>query len=62
VAIRHPLSAEYFESLQEHGVPLDERALAALAHSPLALDVYAWLAQRLCRVHPNKPVFIPGRR
>jgi Plasmid encoded RepA protein len=56
------LSAEYFESLQEHGVPLDERALAALAHSPLALDVYAWLAQRLCRVHPNKPVFIPGRR
>ena len=53
------LSAEYFESLQEHGVPLDERALAALAHSALALDVYAWLAQRLCRVDPNKPAFIP---
>lgn len=53
------LAAEYFESLQEHGVPLDERALAALAHSALALDVYAWLAQRLCRIDPNKPVFIP---
>jgi hypothetical protein len=53
------LSAEYFESLQEHGVPLDERALSALAHSALALDVYAWLAQRLCRIDPNKPVFIP---
>lgn len=53
------LSCEYFESLQEHGVPLDERALAALAHSALALDLYAWLAQRLCRVDPKKPVFIP---
>ena len=53
------LSHEYFESLQEHAVPLDERALAALAHSAMALDVYSWLAQRLYRVDPNKPQFIP---
>ena len=53
------LSHEYFESLQKHAVPLDERALAALAHSAVALDLYAWLAQRLHHVHPHHPVFIP---
>jgi Plasmid encoded RepA protein len=36
-------------------VPLDERAIAALANSPLALDVYAWLAQRLHRIPEGKP-------
>lgn len=49
------LSAEYFESLVVHAVPLDERAVAALAHSPMALDVYTWLAQRLHRIDPNRP-------
>jgi Plasmid encoded RepA protein len=51
------LSPRYFESLAKHAVPLDERAIAALSNSPMALDVYAWLAQRLCRV--GKPQFIP---
>jgi hypothetical protein len=49
------LSPTYFESLQRHAVPLDERALAALAHSAMGLDVYAWLAQRLHRIEPDKP-------
>lgn len=44
------LSAEFFQSLSEYAVPLDARALAALKHSSLALDVYAWLAHRLHRV------------
>ena len=48
------LSQEYFESLASHAVPLDERAIAALANSPVALDVYAWLAQRLHRIPKNK--------
>jgi len=43
------LNQKYFDSLQKHAVPLDERALAALAHSAMALDIYAWLAQRLHR-------------
>lgn len=51
------LSPRYFESLTKHAVPLDERAIAALANSPMALDVYAWLAQRLCRI--GRPQFIP---
>lgn len=44
------LSEEFYGTLIEHAVPLDPRALAALRHSALALDVYAWLAHRLRRV------------
>ena len=53
------LSEEYFGSLQRHAVPLDERAVAALAHSAMGLDLYAWLAQRLHRVEPGQPAFVP---
>jgi replication initiator protein len=52
------LSLDYFTSLQKHAVPLDERAIAALSHSAMGLDIYAWLAQRLHRVDPVKPGFI----
>lgn len=44
------LSQEFYGTLIEHAVPLDPRALAALRHSSLALDIYAWLAHRLRRV------------
>ena len=47
------LSQDYWQGLQQHAVPLDTRALAALAHNPLALDVYQWLAQRLHRIKPG---------
>jgi hypothetical protein len=53
------LSHEYFESLSRYAVPLDERAVAALAHSATALDVYCWLAQRLHRIPVEKPQFVP---
>jgi Plasmid encoded RepA protein len=51
-------SVKYFDSLQEHAVPLNEADLAALAHSALGIDIYSWLAQRLHRVNPNRPAFI----
>ena len=53
------LSTDYFESLQCHAVPLDERHLAALSHSAMALDVYSWLAQRLHRIGKGKGVPLP---
>lgn len=53
------LTEDYFESLITHAIPLDERALAALSHSAMALDIYAWLAQRLHRINPKEPQFIP---
>lgn len=49
------LSLDYFDSLSRHAVPLDERAIAALANSALALDVYSWLAQRLHRIPKDSP-------
>jgi len=52
------LSQEYFQSLMNHAVPLDENHIAALSHSALALDVYTWLAQRLHRVPAGKPARI----
>jgi len=52
------LSLDYFASLQEHAVPLHEADLAALAHSAMALDLYAWLAQRLHRIDPHRPAFV----
>lgn len=52
------LTDEYFESLVQHAIPLDERALASLAHNAMALDIYAWLAQRLHRVDRFKPQFV----
>src|SRR4051812_22630732 len=42
------LSQEFFDTLVNHAVPLDYRALAGLKHSALALDIYTWLAHRLC--------------
>jgi hypothetical protein len=53
------LSHEFFESLERHAVPLDHRAVRAIAHSSFLLDLYSWLAQRLHRVPVGKPQFIP---
>jgi hypothetical protein len=52
------LSTDYFESLMKHAIPLDKRAIAALSHNAMALDIYAWLVQRLHRITPNKPQFV----
>jgi hypothetical protein len=52
------LSLDYWESLKAHAVPLDEDHIARLSHSSLALDIYSWLANRLHRIAPNKPVTI----
>jgi len=52
-------SARYFESLMQHAVPLNEAAVARLSHSAMGLDIYTWLAQRLHRVDPGKPGFVP---
>jgi len=56
------LSTDYFASLKAHAVPLDYRAVAAIAHNALALDIYKWLAQRLCRIDSARPQFIAWTR
>ena len=44
------LAPRFFETLQDAAVPLDPRAIGALSHSALQLDIYTWLAHRLHRV------------
>lgn len=51
-------SADYFESLLTHAVPVDEVAITALSDSAMALDIYCWLAQRLHRIPEGKPAFV----
>lgn len=52
------LTNDYFESLINHAIPLDERALAALSHTAMGLDIYVWLVQRLHRIDPKQPLFL----
>lgn len=52
------LSEDYFESLLTHAIPLDERALGALANNTMALDIYSWLAQRLHRIEKGNVQFV----
>lgn len=53
---RMTLSGEFYSTLLEHAVPLDPRAVHALQKSALALDLYTWLAHRLCRVRKPEGV------
>ena len=51
------LSAEFYDELVAHAVPIDLRALKALKGSPLALDIYSWLTYRMSYL--RKPCLIP---
>lgn len=50
-------SDEYYQSLIDHAVPQDVRAMYALKGSALAMDVYAMLAERLHRIG-SRPVVL----
>lgn len=47
-------SQEYYDTLKNHAVPLDLRAILALSTSALALDLYIMLADRLHRIKNQK--------
>lgn len=55
------LSADFFGTLTQHAVPLDPRAIHALQKSALMLDLYTWLAHRLCRVRKADGVKVSWR-
>jgi Plasmid encoded RepA protein len=50
------LTDKFFESLMEHAVPLQPEAIGQLQNSAFALDVYSWLAHRLCRVNDRNGI------
>ncbi len=51
-------SQKYFENLMDHAVPLLDEAVAGLSHNAMALDIYRWLAQRLHRQNPDRPMML----
>lgn len=53
------LDQEFFQALVTRAVPVDMRALKALAHerSPLALDIYTWLTYRMSYL--EEPTVVP---
>lgn len=53
------LAQTYYESLERSAVPLNHHALLSLRGSALALDIYAWLANRLHRVSERSGTFVP---
>jgi len=52
------LSQDFYETLTLHAVPLDYRAISALKHSALALDIYTWLAHRLYRIKKPEGIML----
>jgi hypothetical protein len=50
------LSQAFFDELRRHPVLVDRAALRDLATSPLAIDVYLWLAYRLHALQKETPV------
>lgn len=48
------LSDSYFNTLKEHAVPYDVRALSLLSRSSLQMDIYMMLAERLHRI--DRPI------
>ncbi len=50
------LTEGFHEHLRAHAVPLNEHAIRQIRDSATALDLYTWLAYRLPRVNPHRPV------
>lgn len=56
------LGEQFYEAILAHPIPLDLRAIRALRSSPLALDLYAWVAYRHWVVaQKGETAFVPWR-
>ncbi|MBE0315555.1 replication protein [Xanthomonas citri pv. punicae] len=53
------LTTDYYDSLQNLGVPIDMRAYLRLKGSALAMDIYTWLTHRLYRIESSRPYMLP---
>ena len=53
------LSREYYESLQEHQVPINMQHLQQLTHSARRMDIYTFISYRTERVNGRGRVAIP---
>lgn len=52
------LSKNFYDSLEDHSVPLDPRALHVLSDTAMGLDQYVWLAGRLHRIRQPRGILV----
>ena len=52
------LTDQFYQSLKEHAIPYDFRALRSIQNKPRSLDIYLWMTQRLYRIPVNKPLIM----
>ena len=52
------LTDQFYQSLKDHAIPYDFRALRSIQNKPRALDIYLWMTQRLYRIPSNKPLLM----
>jgi hypothetical protein len=52
------LDTDFLETVLAHAVPLAPESIAKLKNTSLGLDVYCWLAHRLCRVRTDQGVML----
>lgn len=50
------LSQSFWDQLQKHPVPVEEKAVGQLSNNSMAIDVYCWLAYRLHALKVPAPV------
>ena len=55
------ISADFYEQLQDHRVPIDIDHLASLTRSPRRMDLYTWLAYRTHAIKEGRRDAIPVR-
>ena len=55
------LSAEFYDAIQHHRVPVDMSHLLQLSKSPRRMDLYCWLSYRPPRISSNNPTPIALR-
>ncbi len=55
------LTEEFYGSLACHAVPINLHALRSIQQKPRSLDIYCWMAQRLCRIPATKPLLLSWR-
>jgi hypothetical protein len=52
------LTSDFYESLKDHAIPFDFRALEPIKAKPRSIDIYLWMTQRLCRIDERKPLLL----
>lgn len=54
------IDEDFFTALKKHPVPFAEEAIRQLSHSPMSIDIYAWLGYRLHSLERSTDISWPS--